>query len=195
MSRFVARLRRLLPFFSILALAGLITGIGAGPAAAQEWRVNKAKSNILLQLSVDGQPVEGRFSYYKAEILFDPEEPEDAKISTIIDVSSLRTGAPGFDAMLTGPEWLNAGRSQAIRLNSVSIKEKDSPDYRMEADLTIRGVTKRVSVPLKLEDHGADSKIQAQIRFNPRAFGINPGGGASEEMQITLDLAATHLTN
>jgi polyisoprenoid-binding protein YceI len=194
MSRLVTRLRRLLPCLSILALTALIFGAASAPANAQEWKVNKAKSNILLQLSMDGQPVEGRFAYYKAEISFDPEEPDDAKITALIDASSLRTGAPGFDAMLTGADWLNAGRNQ-IRLTSVSIKEKNSPDYRMEADLTIRGVTKRVAVPLTLEDQGADSKIQAQIRFDPRSFGMGAGGAAPEEMQITLDLTATHLTN
>jgi polyisoprenoid-binding protein YceI len=192
MSRLVARLRRLLPCFPVLALAGLVLGTGISTAEAQEWRVNKQKSNILLQLNVDGQPVEGRFSYYKAEVLFDPEEPEDAKISAVIDATSLRTGAPGFDAMLGGPEWLNTGTHNAIRLKSVSIKEKNSPAYRMEADLTIRGVTKRVTVPLKLEDLGADSKIQAEITFNPSAYGIRAN---AEEVKIVFDLSATHLTN
>ena len=194
MSRLVARMRRVLPCALLGALTLLTLGGTVSPAAAQEWKVNKAKSRITIQLSIDGQPVEGRFLYYKPDIAIDPEEPAGGKISLAIDASSIQTGAPGFDAMLAGPQWLNAGAHPAIRITSVSIKERDAPSYRMEADLTMRGVTKRLVVPVTIEDEGIDGRLQAQIRFNPQAFNVG-AQGVGEEMQITLDLNATHLTN
>lgn len=195
MSRLVARMRRLSPCVLFAVLTCLLFSGVVSPASAQEWKVNKAKSRITFALTVDGQPVEGRFSYYKPDITIDPEEPSYGKLTVAIDASSLQTGAPGFDAMLAGPEWLNAGAYPAIKLSSVSIKERQSPNYRMDADLTVRGVTKRITVPLEIDDAGTDGTLRAEIRFNPRAFNVGPARSAPEEIQITLDLTATHLTN
>ena len=45
------------------------------------------------------------------------------------------------------------------------------------------------------EDAGVDGTLRAQIRFNPRAFNVGPASAGAEEMLITIDLTATHLTN
>jgi polyisoprenoid-binding protein YceI len=192
MSRFVSRLRRLLPCLPALALFALACAVTEAPAAAQEWTVNKARSSVSVQISMDGQPVEGRFASYKMEILFDPEEPGDGKIAAVIDATSIRTGDAQRDAALFSPQWLNGGAYPDIRLASRTIKELDTGSYRMEADLTIRGVTKRVTVPLTVEDEGASGKIQAEVRASQAAFGI---GGPGDEIALILDLTATHLTN
>lgn len=154
--------------------------------------MNKAKSSVSLQLSVDGQPVEARFGRFKFDIRFDPEEAADGEILAAIDAASLSTGDSARDAVLYGPEWLNAGAYPAIKLSSVKIREKAAPDYRLDADLTLRGVTKRVTVPLMVDDAGEAGKIYAAVPINPAAFGIS---AASGEMQLVLDLTAVHLTN
>ena len=195
MPRLVARMRRLMPCILIAVFTCLLVSGALSPASAQEWKVNKAKSRVTLATTIDGQPVEGRFSYYKPDITIDPEEPSYGKVAIAIDAASLQTGAPGFDAMLAGPDWLNAGAHPAIKLASVSIKEKDAPSYRMEADLTVRGVTKRISAPITIEDAGVDGVLRTEIRFNPRAFNVGPASAGTEEMVITVDLTATHLTN
>ena len=188
MSRLVARLRQLLPSLLVPALL-LFTPDGAD---AQEWSVNKAQSSVALQLSMDGQPVEARFGAYKFEISLDPEEAADGKIAGMIDASSLSTGDAARDAVLYGPDWLNAAAHPTIRLTSVRIREQEAPAYRLDADLTLRGVTKRVSAPLTVTDEGTAGKIYAELKVSPAAFGV--GGGAGE-MRIVINLTATHLTN
>jgi polyisoprenoid-binding protein YceI len=192
MSRFISRLRWPVPCLSALAVSAFVCVVGTSPVRAQEWTVNKARSNVSVQLSMDGQPVEGRFGAYKTEILFDPEEPGDGKIAVVIDATSIRTGDAQLDQALFSPQWLNGGAYPEIRLSSRSIKEQNGGRYRMDADLTIRGVTKRVTVPLTVDDAGTDGKVQAQVRVKQAAFGI---GGADDELSLVIDLTATHLTN
>jgi polyisoprenoid-binding protein YceI len=192
MLRFVSPSRWLLPCLSMLACSLLACAVPGGVASAQEWTVNKGKSSVSVQLSMDGQQVEGRFANYKTEILFDPEEPSDGKIAMVIDATSIRTGDPQRDAALFSPQWLNGSAYPDIRLSSRTIKDLDAGSYRMEADLTIRGVTKRVTVPLTVEDEGTSGKIQAELRTSQAAFGI---GGSGDEIALILDLTATHLTN
>jgi polyisoprenoid-binding protein YceI len=195
MSCCVSRWRRLLPQISALACAAIAWIAGPSPATAQEWTVSKAKSSISVQLFVGGQAVEGRFGNYKANIVFDPEEPADGKISIIIDSASLRTGDPQRDAALFSPQWLNGSAYPDIRLTSRTIKELDAGSYRMEADLTIKGITKRIIVPLSVEDEGVDGKVQAEARASQAAFGLGTGSASNEDIAFTLDLSATNMTN
>lgn len=192
MSRFVARLRRLLPGVPVLMVCAVICTAGGSPASCQEWRVNKARSSVSLQLSMNGQPMKGRFSAYKVTIRFDPEEAADGEITALIDAGSLATGDTAHDALLYGPDWLNASAYPAIRLTSVSIREQEAPDYRLQADLALRGVTRRIAVPLTVDDKGDAGKVHAEIRINPGDFGMAPGAG---ELVLIIDLTATHLTN
>lgn len=196
MLRLLTSVRRLVPHALVLALAGGLFGASALPASAQEWSVNKSKSQVTLQISMDGQPVEGRFAAYRFNIDFDPEEPGHGKIAAEIDATSLSTGEPARDATLYGPDWLNAGAFPVIRVSSVRIRGKTAPDFRMEADVTLKGITKRVAVPMTVDDAGDLGRIQAEIPVSPAAFGIGQGtAGGADGMVIAIDLAATHLTN
>lgn len=196
MPRLVSRSRRLPAFFLMTLLSCLGSAASLSPAGAQEWKVNKAKSRVSLQLSMDGQPVEAQFGNFKIEMRFDPEDPAEGEITAILDAASLRTGDPARDAALTSSDWLNAAGHPAIRLTSLNIKETDSGRYRMDANLTVKGVTKRVAIPLAIDDEADAGNVQAQLRVSRSAFGIGPaGGGSDENVSIVLELAATHLTN
>ncbi len=195
MSRFVARLRQLLPCCVLLTLSCFMLAAGLSPALAQEWEVNKAKSSISLQLSMDGQPIEARFSTFKFDIRFDPDEADDGEITALIDASSLSTGDTQRDALLYGPDWLNATAFPTIRLSSASIREKAAPEYRLQADVTLRGVTKRVAMPLTVDDQGTAGKIYAQADLDPRAFGIAQNASGTDTIRLIVDITATHLTN
>jgi polyisoprenoid-binding protein YceI len=196
MSRLVSRSGLLPAFFLMIVLACLGFGASLAPASAQEWKVNKAKSRVSLQLSMDGQPVEGQFGNFKIEMRFDPEEPGDGEITAILDAASLRTGDTARDAALASADWLNAASHPAIRFTSLTIKETDAGRYRMDANLTIKGVSKRVTIPLAIDEEADGGNVQAQLQVSRGAFGIGPaGGGRDENVSIVLDLAATHLTN
>jgi polyisoprenoid-binding protein YceI len=192
MLRSLVRIARLLPCASLLLLAALMISSGS-PAGAQEWTVNKARSTVSFQFNIAGQPIEGQFGAYKVEMRLDTEEPDDGEMAVTIDAGSARTGDAQRDALLFSPQGLSGSAYPAIRLTSRGIEEVDAGSYRMQADLTIRGVTKPVSVPLAIEGEGPDSRVRAEIRASQNAFGI--GGGMAEDFLITLDLAATHLTN
>jgi polyisoprenoid-binding protein YceI len=165
----------------------------ASPGAAQEWRVNQAESRVSLRLSLDGQAVEGLFGGYKVTIRFDPEEAADGEITALIDAASLVTGDPARDALLYSPDWLNAGAYPSIRLTSVRIRETEAPNYRLDADLTLRGATRRMTAPLTIDDQGTAGKIHAEFPVSPADFGISQIGAGP--MLLVIDLAATHLTN
>jgi polyisoprenoid-binding protein YceI len=193
MPRVLSRYGRLTPLFATILIACAAFGAGLSPSKAQEWRVNKGKSRVSLELSIDGQPVEARFGNFKIEIRFDPEEPGDGEISAILDAASVSTGDASRDAALASADWLNAAAHPAIRFNSSGIKEVDAGRYTMSGKLTIKGVSKTIAVPLTVDD--PEGKIEAEVRFQGAAFGIGPASSGDGDMRIMLDLTATNPTN
>jgi polyisoprenoid-binding protein YceI len=191
-SHVVMRSRRLPASFLLAALSLLSLCATLSPLEAQEWRVNKAKSQVSFAIAMDGQPVQGQFGNFKVDIRFDPEEPADGEIVASLDAGSVRTGDPARDAALTSADWLNAAAHPAIRIASLNIKEQAAGSYSMSANLTIKGVTKRVTIPVTIADQGAGSQIEAEIRADGGAFGVGTGGN---EITIGFNLTATNPTN
>jgi len=200
MTRVVPRLRRFVARLLVPTLAGFVGGAIASRADAQEWAVNKAKSRITFHLGANGQAIEGTFSSYKVEIRFDAEDPANGEINAVIDVASARTQQPQVDAFLQTPDWFNTAAYPTARLASVSISEDGADSYKMEGDLTLKGVTERITVPFKLESEGGEGQIQAEITLSRRAFGIGAaeaGAGPNLDgtMRISIDLHAKNMDN
>ena len=74
------------------------------PAAAQEWAIDKSLSKISFEASAGGQAVTGEFKQYRAEIHFDPEDPDSAEITAAIDMNNVdqRPAAGGQRAARQG---------------------------------------------------------------------------------------------
>ena len=194
MSLLVERLRQV--WFCALILAPTILISSAiSPADAQEWQVNKARSGVSLQLVARGEAVAAQFAGYKFDIRCDPDEPAEGEIAGTIDATSLQTGNPERDALLYSPEWLNGAAFPMLKIAAASIKEREPGSYLMQADVTAKGVTKRLAVPLTVEDEGTSGKIHAEIRASRLAFGIGQASDGSDELAIIIDLTATHLSN
>lgn len=198
MSPFVLRLRLLLPCIAIHVLVAFNVSALPGEAAAQEWSVNRAKSRISFALVADGQPIEGRFEQYKADIRLDPEDPTYGEVEASINLASANTGQPQVDAILTGPEWLNAGAYPTARFQSSSIREAGDGRYQMTGTLTLRGITKPVTMPLTVEQSGADGHMVAELSINRRAFNLGPATGGSpggDDLRILIELTGKNLDN
>lgn len=195
MSPIVPRLRLLPSCLACVAALLLALASLPGSAGAQEWSVNKAKSRVGFALSADGQPVEGRFDQYKAEIRLDPEDPTYGEFDAAINLASANTGQPQTDAVLISPEWLNASAYPVARFQASSIKAASGGGgYRMTGKLTLKGIAQTVSVPFTVEKDGAEGHLRAELSLSRRAFGIGPAGG-SDEMRIVMEFTAKSLDN
>ena len=77
------------------------------PAAAQEWAIDKAASKISFEVSAGGQAFTGEAKQFRAEIHFDPDDPESADISAAIDMNNVKSGQAQVDDALLTKEWFD----------------------------------------------------------------------------------------
>ena len=96
--------------------------------------------------------VRGRFTNFSGELdIDDAATPTSARGRVEIDTASIDTGNPDRDAHLKSPDFLDVENYPTMVVEARSIEPAGGDRYRVTADLTIRDVTRPVTLDY---DHG-----------------------------------------
>ncbi len=90
--------------------------------------------------------VRGHFAELTATGDIDVEHPENSEIETTINVASIRTHNAQRDKDLLSSNFLEVDKYPAITFKSTKIEPAANDRYTVTGDLTIKGVTKPVTL-------------------------------------------------
>jgi len=93
--------------------------------------------------------VRGHFKNVRGSLVFDEKHPTSASVEAIIDTRGLWTGEAERDAHLRSADFLDVEHHPQIRFSGRVGKTLGALDWRVDGELTIRGVTR----PNSLEVH------------------------------------------
>jgi polyisoprenoid-binding protein YceI len=93
--------------------------------------------------------VNGTFDRVSGSIDFNEAEPEKTVVDVKIDASSINTKDEKRDGHLTSPDFLNVAEFPTIEYKSTKIERTGETSAKMHGDLTIRGVTKPVTLDVE----------------------------------------------
>ncbi len=123
------------------------------------------------------------------EVYFDPDDPDNSKISLKANVSMIKTGSTFADDKLLGLDWLHAAAFPYVSFNSLEMKRKNEKEFNMKGQLTIKGITKIVDVPIVVKKKEYGKELSGfftinRMHYNMKAdmFGVNVG----EDVKIGL---------
>jgi polyisoprenoid-binding protein YceI len=135
------------------ALFGLALQATAEPMPATAKLVPE-KSQIAFVSKQMGVPVEGSFKRFDAQVAFDPKKPEGGSVVLQIDTASAGFGIPMSDAELPKPTWFDTTHFPQASFRSSAIKALGEGRFEMAGKLTIKGVSKAVTVPVSITSSG-----------------------------------------
>jgi len=152
-----------------LVLVFLIGLIGSPlSAASRSWEIDKDHTNFYFSVDHIFSKVQGRFTDYEGTILFDPDNLKESEISFEIEVKSVDTGLGKRDRHLRSEDFFDASKYPLITFVSSSISKAGENIYNVNGNLTIKGVSSELILPLRYEgmtDHPF-SKESDVIGFN-----------------------------
>jgi polyisoprenoid-binding protein YceI len=93
--------------------------------------------------------VRGTFKNIHGTLDFDPARPRQLAVETVIETSTCWTGEPTRDNHLRSSDFLNCERFPEMRFKSTAVTQIGQIDYRVTGDLTIRDVTKPVTLDVR----------------------------------------------
>ena len=141
--------------------------------------------------------VRGHFTKFQAQIVTAPNPLESAATATI-DLSSVTTGNEMRDNDLRSSNFFDAATHPEMTFRSTGFSRHYWDDFLVDGDLTIRGVTKPVSLTFEVNGFGPDPDGGTRAGFahgeiNRNDFGVSfnapvPGGVMiSERIQIEIE--------
>lgn len=183
------------------ALALLLGALVAGPAPAESlvYRVRPGDSEVSFTIVKWGVFREhGRFPDVKGRIVVDDERPERSSVEIEIGTATVDTGVAGRDRAIRSEGLLHTGRYPRMTFTSHEVRPRQAGLYDVTGDLTIRGVTRRVTVPVRLTGRGRAGSEGDLIGFETTfvvdrtAHGVGDPSGTflAKELQVRLAVAA-----
>ena len=163
--------------------------------AAPVWTVDKAASRLTFRGVMNGQPFDGVIRTWDAQIAFDPHNLATSRATITVDTTSALTGQPIKDAALPNAEWLSTTAFPQATLVTRSIAQLGPGRYQASADVHIRGVAWRTTVPFTVSISHDVGRMQSTITLDRRTFGIGEGPFRSPApvepmVQVSLRLMA-----
>ena len=173
----------------------------AAVAVKTSWAVDASHSNVEFAVKhLMIATVRGRFYDVTGTVELDPEDPAKSAIDVTINAVSIDTRQDQRDGHLRSADFFDVANFPVLAFKSTRIR-RDGDDFLVDGDLTIRGVTKPVTLRATEEGRTRDPwggeriGFSASSKINRRDFGLTwnqvleAGGFAvGDEVKITVDV-------
>ncbi|GAA2345991.1 YceI family protein [Saccharopolyspora halophila] len=157
------------------------------------WDIDAVHSDIIFSLRHMGVgKSKGRFGNFEGEIVT-AADPLESSVTAKIDITSIDTSNADRDAHVRSADFFDAEQYPTATFRSTGIRQ-DGEDFLIDGELTIKGVTKPVTLQTELGGFNGEGLVglSATTTINRTDFGIGPAGGAmlGEKVTLTLDIEA-----
>lgn len=122
--------------------------------------------------------VSGSFSTFDASMTAEKDDFSDATVTFEADINSISTGNEQRDAHLKSDDFFNAERYPKLSFVSTGITKKTGEDYVLTGNLTIRDITKPVTLDATyggtMTDFYGQTKAGFEIngKINRKEYGL-----------------------
>jgi len=172
--------------------------------AADTFVVDKAHSEATFQVRHMMSKVSGKFEDFSGKMNLDRAKPSASSVEFTIKAASVNTGTADRDKHLQTADFFDVARCPELTFKSTSIAPTKKKDvYDVTGDLTMRCVTKHITIPVEFGGFGKDPWGNERAGFslttvvNRKDYGINwnkalDNGGflLSDEVTINVNIEA-----
>jgi len=178
--------------------------LAASSLFADTFVVDKTHSEATFQVRHMMSKVSGKFDDFTGKMNLDRAKPSNSSVEFNVKTSSVNTGTADRDKHLQTAEFFDAVRCPEITFKSTSIASTKKKNlYKVTGDLTMRCVTKHITIPVEFNGFGKDPWGNERAGFsltttvNRKDYGINwnkslDNGGflLSDEVTINVNIEA-----
>ena len=161
----------------------------AGPLAAQDWAIDKQHSSLAIVHPGPTPLVLGTVQQWDGKVVFDPNHLDLSHVTINVDVGSIRTADPRWNAILPQPEWLSVKDYPVATFESDAITHVSGDAYQAAGALIIRGKRQNVTLPFKLVVNDNVAHAQGVISLIRTDFGIGGPMDNGSDMAIILGVS------
>jgi polyisoprenoid-binding protein YceI len=184
----------------ILFAVAVIAGLSSVALANETYKFDPSGSTIGFAVRQFLGTTHGKFTKFSGKIEIDREHPENSSVTAKIDVRSIDTRIKKRDDHLRSPEFFNVEKFPQMTFKSRSVKRTGSESGDIVGDLTMHGVTKPITLRVKLLTPISDAsrtrwsvttdpimRHDFNLMFAPASESIS---GISQSVAINIEIEA-----
>jgi polyisoprenoid-binding protein YceI len=164
---------------AVLAVLGAAVAVPSPTLAADTYQFDKSHTTVGFQVRHLVTNVGGKFQDFSGTIKVDRATPESSSVEFTIQAASINTNEPKRDEHLKSPDFFDVANQPTITFKSSSVKATGKDTYEVTGNLTMRGVTKQITLPVTFLGEGKDpwgnekAGFDIQTTLNRKDYGIN----------------------
>ena len=150
----------------------------AQPTTLTTWKLDPAHTTIeFVAKHMMITTVKGRFTEFEGTIVADEADIGNSSVEVSMKAASIDTRAEQRDQHLKSPDFLDVDKYTDVTFKSTKV-EGQKDHFTVTGDLTIRGVTRTITLDVTFEGTGKDpwggtrSSFHATGTFDRRDYGL-----------------------
>jgi polyisoprenoid-binding protein YceI len=179
---------------------------GAAPApAATTWDIDTAHSTAGFKVRhLMLAHVRGHLGPVTGTVVIDEQDPSRSRVDVSVDARGIDSREPKRDEHLRGADFLDVANHPTVTFRSTRVEALSGPDgdLRVTGDLTIRGVTRPVTLEVEalapaVKTPWGDTRrgVSARARINRKDWGLRwnialEAGGLTVGEEVAIEIEA-----
>jgi polyisoprenoid-binding protein YceI len=162
---------------AILGLA-MVAALSASPAANAEcWMPVAAAGRIAFTARQAGAAFRGEFKSYSGQVCLAENPGSQNRIRVSVQTGAVDSRLPELDDALRGPEFFDVRHWPQATFESEAVSAVGKGRYEVTGKLTIRDITRSVTVPFTWtpQGDGSTAKLEARTTIMRLDYGVGTG--------------------
>ena len=161
-----------------LFAAAALSLLAALPASAETYTIDAGHSEVGFKIRHLVSNVRGRFNDFSGTINMDPKNIQSSSVEFRIKAESIDTNQANRDKHLRAEDFFFVEKYPEITFKSDSVKPAGKDKYNVTGTLTMRGVSKKVTLPVtytgEVKDPWGNTKagFETSTTLNRKDYGI-----------------------
>ena len=187
---------------SKIIVLGLLLSFTTKDAEAPTWNIDSNHTSISFEVTHFFTPVAGSFKDFDGSLNFDPENLAGSSADFTVKINSVETDNEKRNGHLQSQDFFNAEKYPEMKFKSSSFT-KSGEEYTIIGNLTIRDITKEISIPVEVLGIGEHpmkkskliTAMRAEFLLNRNDYGVGSGSWTAtavvgDEVKVSVLLEA-----
>ena len=171
-------------------LVFFLFGAPLAQAETHRWKIDQDHSNIYFDVRHTFVTVRGLFENFSGTVIFDSADITVGRFDFSIEVASINTNINQRDDHLRSDDFFDTRKFPRMTFTTIAIEHLQEDDYLLEGYLTVKDVTRRLTLPLtyygQRENPLKEGELVAgfEIAFTMDRLAYHVGSGKFFEMGV-----------
>ena len=181
----------------VTTAAIVLWAVGIAPAVAEDERDTHYKvdcQSSVVNFTVSARRLftvhrQGQFREFTGDITYDPLNPAATQVDLMVYTDSVNLDNVEQEHLLRSDEFFDVARHPTMHFVSTAVTRKADGRLSVTGDLTIRGITRPLTVPIRVgptDTVPGTTTFDTTFQIDRTQFGLTGGGPRSREFKVSI---------